>query len=415
MNRAIILYKKLRTWGIKGVWDYFVRKFFNIKTRAFFLANAKLHPLTPKYGITIVADFTLPTSLSKTVRDFAFALKKAGIPFQTFDLHPRTGLPVEDYDGIITPVKEFRVLKYTHIIEMFSSPLPKSLPLERMRIVFWEFTSGLMEYNPAIADVKTIIAMSDFNFEVFKKILPPEVSVRKILYPFFSYSKELPSIAATRRKYGIGENEFAVFFNFDYGSSFNRKNPDGSIKAFAKAFHDHKDARLVFKTKGASEHKKERENLWLLAKKLGISDRVTMIDDYIPMQDVYGLTNACDVYLSLHRGEGFGLGIVEAMSLGKPVIVTNYSSPKEFCKEGNTLLVAYKEVDVQESMRDHPCYISVKKWAEPDTDSAAAALSSLYNNKHIREKTGDSAKKFVTEYFSIDNFKKSIENLLAGK
>ena len=138
-----------------------------------------------------------------------------------------------------------------------------------------------------------------------------------------------------------------------------------------------------------------------------------MIDDYIPQHDIYGLTNACDVYLSLHRGEGFGLGIVEAMSLGKAVVATDYSSTTEFCHPHTSIPVPYTIVQVPDGMHDHPCYHAVKEWAEPDINAAAEALRKLHEDATFRKTIGTEAKYFVENYFSRENFKKSIEGFLA--
>ncbi len=415
MKTLLSIFNRVRLWGIKGVWNYAIRLFSNWRIRRWFRANARRHPMKPERGITILADMTNQSSLNKVMRDFAYALKKAGIPFQALDLHPENALPCADVCDIITPPDQFRILKYTHVVEMFSSPLPKELPLKQSRIIFWEFTTGFMEYNPAVADVETIIAMSDFNFDVFRQMVPEKVHVEKILYPFFFDDESIPAKSAIREKYGVPADAFVVFFNFDYGSSFNRKNPDGSIRAFAKALGDKNDAYIVFKTKGAKKYMKERGKLLKMAEDLGIANRVVMIDDYIPQHDIYGLTGACDVYLSLHRGEGFGLGIAEAMSLGKPVVVTDYSASTEFCTGSTSIPVKYSIVNVPDDMHDHPCYHSVKEWAEPDIDDAADALIRLYNDATLRSKLGSAAKAFVKDHFSTENFRKSIETFLCEK
>ena len=406
------IFMRIRLWGIKGIYDYLLRQFSNFKLHFFFLSNARKYPLVPEYGITILADMTLQSSLSKTMRDLVFALRKANIPFQTFDLHPGKDLPSTDIKNLLTPTDEFRILKYNHVIEMFSSPLPKKLPIKRSRIIFWEFTTGLLEYNPIVANAETIIAMSDFNFNVFKKILPETAHIKKILYPFFFDSETIPDKTTIRGKYGIPDNAIVVFFNFDYGSSFNRKNPDGSLRAFANAFANTEDAFLVFKTKGAARHQEERCKLLDLAAELNIHQRMIMIDSYIPQHDIYGLTNACDIYLSLHRGEGFGLGIVEAMSLAKPVIVTNYSSTTEFCNPTNSIPIPYSIVKVPDDMHDHPCYHAVKEWAEPDIDAAANALRKLYDNPTLRTEIGRAAQTSVNDHFSTEHFKESISSFL---
>lgn len=408
--RSIIQY--LRLWGFNGLWHLIKLKIFNWKMERYFLGNAKKYPLTPKCGITIIADLTLQTSLSKVMRDLIIALNNADIPYQTFDLRPKNFIDMPLFKDLLTPEKDFRTLKYNHIIEMFSTPFPKSLKMKRARIVFWEFSTGLLEHDPEIGNVDTVIAMSDFNKTVFQEMLPQTVNVKKILYPFFFEKTTIPDKLTIRSKFKIPNNAFTVLYNFDYRSSFNRKNPDGAIQAFTMAFADVQDTYLIFKTNGLIEHQEYRDKLIRLAQKLGISDRLIMIDDFISQNDIYGLTNACDIYLSLHRGEGFGLGIVEAMSLGKPVIATDYSSTTEFCKAHTSIPIPYTLVDIPSEMRDHPTYNAVKKWAEPDINAASKGLIKLYKDAELRENLGNAAKQFVSEYFSRNNFKSSIEAFL---
>ena len=412
MKKIQSIWNQLRVWGIKGVWNFLLRKYDDFKTSRSLLRNARKYPLCPIRGITIIANLTNRGSLNKVMRDFAHALHKAGIPFQTLDLHPQHNSPSIDTEGILTPVDQFRILKYDNIIEISSSPLPKHLPIKRSRIVFWEFTAGLLEYDPMLADSPTIIAMSDFNYAVFKQILLPPVNVHKITYPFFFDCEAIANKMSVREKYGIQEDAFVVFFNFDYESSFHRKNPEGCIKAFANAFADIGNSVLVFKTMNATRHQTERNRLWALAEHLGVSKKVIMIDSYIPQHDVYGLTGACDIYLSLHRGEGFGLGIAEAMSLGKAVVVTDYSSTVEFCNAKNSIPIPYSIDVVPEDMHDHPCYHGVKEWAEPNIDIASAELRRLYYDPALRERLGNAAKAFISEHFSTENFRKSVETFL---
>jgi glycosyltransferase involved in cell wall biosynthesis len=184
------------------------------------------------------------------------------------------------------------------------------------------------------------------------------------------------------------------------------------MKAFNKAFHNIPQTRLVFKTKSAKTNLDKLKQLKLLATELGITDKITIINDYIPQPDLYGLTNACDVYISLHRGEGFGITLAEAMFLGKPVICTNWSATTEFCNHECTLPIPYKLIPVNPNQIDHPCYVKVEEWAEPDIDAAADALLQLYKDPVLREKLGKKASLFIKNYFSIENFKKSVEDFL---
>ena len=254
--------------------------------------------------------------------------------------------------------------------------------------------------------------MSDFNAAHFRSVLPPQTTVTKLLYPFHTQSDDLEDSRAIRARYGIGLEDFVVFFNFDFGSSYYRKNPEGSMRAFAKAFADVPNTRLVFKTMNARNHPVLLAQAEALANELGIANRITMIHIYIPERDLLGLTNSCDVYLSLHRGEGFGLTLAEAMAMGKPVVCTDWSSTTEFCKPGCTLPIPYRIVPVPVNQVDHPCYAHVKEWAEPDIDAAANALRMLLDNVELRHEIGENARASISQQFSIGNFRRSIESFL---
>ncbi len=405
---------KVRTWGLKGVWNFFAGKVEARRLRNFFLENAARHPCTPSDdGLTLVAPFHASYSLGKVMRDFAFRLRDAGIPFQAFDTGKASDIPDFDIDALITPREEFRIMKYRNVVELLFGPVPtEQLGLRKSHVVFWEFDSGLLETFPKLQSPDTVIAMSDFNAAYFRKILPPFTPVAKILYPFRFTSPAMPTIEETRKRFGIGKDDFVVFFNFDYGSSVFRKNPDGVMRAFAKAFPQTPGTTLVFKTIRAKEHKAEKSHLEALAKDLGIADRYLSFDDYLPRGDVYALTNGCDVYLSLHRGEGFGLGIAESMSMGKPVIVSGCGGCTEFCNRDNAILIPTKTIQIAKDQADHPCYLSVTSCAEPDIGAAAEALRQLHDSPEMRRQLGEAGKDFVGKHFAAHNFESSVKAFL---
>ena len=126
MFRTIASYiAKVRTWGLKGVWNFFVGKVEARRLRNYFLENAARHPTTPADdGLTIVAPFHASYSLGKVMRDFAFRLRDAGIPFQAFDTSKASDIPDSDIDALITPREEFRILKYRNVVELLFGPVP---------------------------------------------------------------------------------------------------------------------------------------------------------------------------------------------------------------------------------------------------------------------------------------------------
>lgn len=405
-------WEKLRTWGIKGAWNYAVAALRNRSIQRHLVASLERNTVTPTRGITIIAPLGGGNSLCKVMRDLAFNLKALEIPFQTFDLSERQSVPDEDIKPILTPRNQFNLLKYDHVLEMFSAPLPDDLPIRRSRIIFWEFESGLVECDNSLDNKREAIGMSDFDVKVFSLLLAPGTPVRKIPYPFHFEATDLPPMEDIRKHFGIASDDFMVFFNFDFNSSFHRKNPDGAIKAFAEAFRAIPHTKLVFKTMGAKNHPDKLACLHALARELGVFDQFITITDYLPQRDLYGLTNACDVYLSLHRGEGFGLGIAEAMSLGKAVITTDYSAPTEFCTPENSIPIPFAMTPVESWQVDNKTYRFVKEWAEPNIHEASKALRRLYNSPELRSKLGVSAKQTIERAFSLDKFKTAINDYL---
>lgn len=401
------VFEKLRIWGIKGAVDFLIARCRGKRIERFFWRNARAHPCPqPEMGITVVGTLSDQGSLNKTLRDFCFSLKEAGIPFQTWDLGSRV-VPDEDVSAILTPKEDFCISRYSHLVEMIRSPVPDGIVRNRGRIVFWEFESGLLQGYPVLMErTGDVIGMSDFNYNYYRRVFEGKRNVRKILYPLRVSGEAELSMQDARLKFGIPDNAFAVFYNFSYKSGLDRKNPEGAIRAFAKALSDKKNAMMILKTVASSEFPERVQELCGLVDGLGIADKVKFFDDYLTQRDVLNLTNACDVYLSLHRAEGFGLGIAEAMSLGKPVIVTDYSSTTEFCNASNAIPVGYKIVKM--GVTDNKLYSAAEKWAEPDVDEAAQSLSRLYTDPKLRSALGTAARESILSQYSVANFRESV-------
>lgn len=398
------IFTKLRVWGIKGVVGYFPRWFASIRIKHFLCKNARQHlGTTPERGITVIAPISRGYSNSKTVRDFLFALKRAGIPFQGFDINPAKNSLTSDYLDVVTPRHDFNVRRFTHVVEMFRSPLPDGIVPVRARIAFWEGESGLLETFPYLASSNPVIAMSDFNFNDFCKELPKTTKIFKILYPLQEISKDLEDKKIICKRYGFGEDDFIVFYNFDLGS-FHRKNPLAAIKSFSRVLRGVANARLVFKVNLASDYPNHIETIKRCVEEEGISSQFTIISGYLSRREIYSLTNACDVYLSLHRAEGFGIGMAEAMQLGKVVIATDYSASTEFCLPSHSIPIPYTLVDIKPG----EYFLSMKRWAEADISVASEAILRCYNDMAYRTRLGKQAKIFIDEYFSTENFKKSV-------
>ena len=190
---------------------------------------------------------------------------------------------------------------------------------------------------------------------------------------------------------------------FSSKSSSERKNPMAAIDAFIKAF-DNKDddVFLVIKINGSS-----KKDIDILNEKLkGISNYM-IIDEVLSQEDIYSLISLCDVLVSLHRSEGFGFPMAEAMSLGTVSIATNYSGNVDFMNKDNSCLVDYKIVPIE--LEDDLVYKKGNHWADPNIDEAADYMVKLYKDKKYYNKLKENAKKYIEENLSMKNSSKIIE------
>ena len=413
MENLITLAAKVRIWGLPGVIGFFKRELnVRIHGRRLLKLHRESKTAVPLRGITIVGDLTDRPGLSKTLRDFVWCLKDVGIPVQTYDTTWKPRIPAVDMAGLITPPEEFDLHRYTHLVVMYRSPLTRQMTNGHVvgRIVFHEGAHGIHSTTPFLRESgDDIIAMSDFNYDYFTKAFSGQ-NVWKITYPFrFKLEKATPR-DELRAKYGIGTNDFVVFFNFDFGSYY-RKNIPAALTAFALAFKGDANAKLVFKTKGAEKNKRQVAEMTAKVDELGISSQFVHISEFLSCADLDGLTGASDVYLSLHKAEGFGLGMAEAMSQGKPVVATDWSANTEFCKPDTAWCIPCKMVPIL----PHEYPVSMKEWAEADVEVAAAALKEIRANPEAAAERAARGAEFMKEHFSLENFKKSVETLLDGE
>ena len=171
--------------------------------------------------------------------------------------------------------------------------------------------------------------------------------------------------AASRAALGLPASAFVFLFVFDVQSLVARKNPFALIRAFRESVGRGDDAVLVLKLLNAVP-RLVRE----LHEAAG-DPRVIVIDRMMSRPELDGLFSACDCYVSLHRAEGFGLTLAEAMARGKPVMATAYSGNLEFMTPENSFLVRCALTTLD---RDVDPFVKGSVWAEPDTDHAAALM-----------------------------------------
>lgn len=200
-----------------------------------------------------------------------------------------------------------------------------------------------------------------------------------------------------RSDFGLPEDQFLFLFFFDFRSFVSRKNPQAVLNAFFEAFPPHSAdaARLVLKINGQLE--KPQEYAAFLADPRVQDKRVTVIDTALDDKGIKSLVALCDAFVSLHRSEGFGRGLAEAMYYGKPVIGTGYSGNLDFMTADNSCLVDYRLIDLAEG--DYPFWQG-QKWADADVGQAAWYMRRLVTEEGYARDLGDRASAHIRKFHS---------------
>lgn len=203
------------------------------------------------------------------------------------------------------------------------------------------------------------------------------------------------------RKRGLGDfgldvaGRFVFLFTFHMMSVMERKNPLGLIRAFKQAFSPSDNVALVLKTSFGDRHRSQIEAL----RKAAHGANIMIIDKVFTQDETLSLMDACDAYVSLHRSEGLGLTMGEAMLLGKPVVATRYSGNLDFMDDSNSLLVDHTLTDVGPG---NPPYDASAQWATPSVDHAAKLMRELYDNQVWAAELGAKARADAVGRLSVE-------------
>jgi glycosyltransferase involved in cell wall biosynthesis len=274
---------------------------------------------------------------------------------------------------------------------------------------YWELSIYPKVYYDEFKYLKEIWAPSKYLYEILKEATSIPVHYMPIPVDF-----EIPT-NYKRENFNLPENYLLFLFSFDMSSITRRKNPEAVIKCFRKAFPniDEKKVGLVIKLHRAKGNPDQDIYFEKLQREAFRSD-MYIIDEIMSREKMFGLINCCDIYVSLHRSEGFGLGMAEAMKMGKIVIGTAYSGNMDFMNEENSCLVPYELVEVKKEE-----YIFVEDgavWADPDLEVATEYMKKLYEDKEYRVKLGKNAKEYMDKYHSFEyianNYEKRVSQII---
>ena len=265
---------------------------------------------------------------------------------------------------------------------------------------FWELEHFPAIMHPGFDYVDEVWAATDFVTHAVRTIGRRPVYTIPLPIPVPICSPDV-----TRESLRL-PSSFMFLFIFDFFSIVERKNPLGLIRAFARAFRPGEGPVLVIKTINGDARLNDLEKVRAAAE--GRPD-VLIVDEYYSAEQKNSLLGLCDCYVSLHRSEGFGLTIAEAMGLEKPVIATAYSGNLDFMTPENSYLVNYVKTQVGKECDPYP---QSSAWAEPDLDQAAHLMRRVYEAREEAARKARQARQDILTKHTMERTAKVVERRL---
>jgi glycosyltransferase involved in cell wall biosynthesis len=333
------------------------------------------YQVTHEFGVNLAGFLTGQFGGAASARAFANALKLGEVP------HVLNNVVAKVHgERRISPSGPVKVNPYpinlihinVDVAERFFKMKGPAYTQERHNIGvwYWELARFPRRWVPTFNSYDEMWATSSFISECLSEVSP--IPVLKIRYPLFIDTGILDSRA--REKFGIREEDYVFLFLFDFLSVFERKNPIALLRAFRQAFGREKRVLLLLNQINSWANPAAARDLRRSSSNLNIRT----IDKHLSEQDYFSLLATCDCYVSLHRSEGLGLPLAEAMYFGKPVIATGYSGNMDFMNANNSLLVRHILVELE---KDYGPYEKCSVWAEPDVEHAAQLMRWTYENQ----------------------------------
>jgi len=335
------------------------------------LAGIVPEPLRPPglpVGVNLAGYLDATVGVGEAARHVATALEEAGVAVARVGLSSR-GAPRAQDSAPTQPAEHALTLVCVNPDAMTGARDELGpAPFEDRHVIglwWWEVAAVPARWLRAFDLVDEVWAGSRFVADAFAAVAPvPVVHVpMPVPEPVIS--------AAGRDALGLPQNRFLFGLVYDYASVAARKNPLGLIEAFVRAFGDEAEVGLVLKTLGGERWPAEHATVLAAA---GAHANIAVLDAHLPTEDKNALIRELDCYVSLHRSEGFGLTIAEAMLLETPVIASDYGGSRDFVTAFNSLPVDVRMAPIGPGNDPYP---ADGEWAEPDLDHAAACMRAV--------------------------------------
>ena len=353
-------------------------------------------PRRLKVQVALTGNWASPTGRGEDIRGTAAALLAVGFKkFAIVDFDKRRflasdGSALTDVTGIDCEVNVVHLNADTAVDDALRLNKMNVHATRTVGYWAWELEFLPPYWRHAYSFFDEIWASTKFALAAFRKDRARPVK----LVPMLVLPGHEGGIRTSRTRFDLPKEAAVFLFMFDFKSYISRKNPAAVIAAFRTAFpRGSEKAYLLLKTCNGES---AAADLRALRAAAGGDPRIEIRDSILPRTTVTDLIKCADAFVSLHRSEGFGRGPAEAMALGIPVIVTDYSGTRDFASQRCALIVPYTLVKVAKGSYPGACG---QRWADPKIAVAAQRMKWVVRNRRKAKALGQRGKETILRIY----------------
>ena len=276
------------------------------------------------------------------------------------------------------------------IVHLTPENFPSCRVTDKYNIAYTAWETELLPKGWAelLNSMEEVWVPSQWNAEVFKN---SGVKVPITVIPHVTHTP-VESDEGSLTFPNMTEGSYLFYSIFQW---LERKNPRALLTAYFTEFTPKDQVYLLLKSYrmncSNSEKQAIRTDIEAVKKSLSLHyyPPVIFFGDLLSKEQIGALHQRGDCYISLQRGEGFGIPLAEAMSHSKPVITSNYGGCLEFMNKDNSFLVDTRRTPVQGMIFQN--YSGDMVWGDPDIMDARRLMRYCYENRDKAAQVGQKA------------------------